>query len=149
MIMLHLDPINKVLMMAGAAAAVALTILAVVCFVGEGCLVYEFRGGKKKRKRKVKEYGSAGLNKLSLAEQKMAPAGKQKTQALVSESINEKVERSFLCRLSSRSQADSTYSSMSSGRTSPSSTICTEENTSKPSVTFSLLVTKCSTSSLA
>ena len=49
MIMLHLDPINKVLVMAGAAAAVALTILAVVCFVGEGCLVYELRGGKKKR----------------------------------------------------------------------------------------------------
>ena len=47
--MLHLDPINKVLVMAGAAAAVALTILAVVCFVGEGCLVYELRGGKTKR----------------------------------------------------------------------------------------------------
>jgi len=149
MIMLHLDPINKVLVMAGAAAAVALTILAVVCFVGEGCLVYELRGGKTKRKRKVKEYGSAGLNKLSLAEQKVAPTRKQKTQPLVTESINEKVERSFLSRLSSRSQADSTYSSMSSGRTSPSSTICTEEKTSSPSVTFSLLVTKCSTSSIA
>ena len=39
--MLHLDPWNKVMVMAGAAAAVALTILMVVCFVGEGCLVYE------------------------------------------------------------------------------------------------------------
>ena len=39
--MLYLDPWNKVMVMAGAAAAVALTILMVVCFVGEGCLVYE------------------------------------------------------------------------------------------------------------
>ena len=39
--MLHLDPWNKVMVMAGAAAAVALTILLVVCFVGEGCLVHE------------------------------------------------------------------------------------------------------------
>ena len=37
-------------------------------------------------------------------------------------SINEKVEHSFLSRLSSRSsRTDSTYSSMSSGRTSSSS----------------------------
>ena len=39
--MLYLDPWNKVMVMAGAAAAVALTILLVVCFVGEGCLVHE------------------------------------------------------------------------------------------------------------
>ena len=39
--MLYLDPWNKVMVMAGAATAVAITILMVVCFVGEGCLVYE------------------------------------------------------------------------------------------------------------
>ena len=36
-------------------------------------------------------------------------------------SINEKIEPSLLSRLSSRTRKDSTYSSMSSGRTSPSS----------------------------
>ena len=39
--MIYLNPWNKVMVMAGAAAAVAITILMVVCFVGEGCLVYE------------------------------------------------------------------------------------------------------------
>ena len=36
-------------------------------------------------------------------------------------SLNEKSEPSLLSRLSSRTRKDSTYSSMSSGRTSPSS----------------------------
>lgn len=45
----YLDPWNKVLVMAGAAAAVAMTILVVVCFVGEGCLVHDVLSKKKSK----------------------------------------------------------------------------------------------------
>ena len=37
------------MVMAGAAAAVAITILMVVCFVGDGCLVYELINTSKSR----------------------------------------------------------------------------------------------------
>jgi len=47
--MLHLDPLNKVMVMAGAAAAVVVTILMVVCFVGDGCLFHDLISSKKKR----------------------------------------------------------------------------------------------------
>ena len=71
-------------------------------------------------------------------------------------SLNEKVERSLLSRLSSRSRTDSTYSSMSSGRTSPSSSCPPEDNHSRdklssspPAVAFSLLASISPDSSVA
>ena len=71
-------------------------------------------------------------------------------------SINETVERSLLSRLSSRSRTDSTYSSMSSGRTSPSSSCPVEDlqnrnkvTSSPPAVTFSLLASISPDSSVA
>ena len=51
--MFYLDPWNKVLVMAGAAMAVALTILVVVCFVGEGCLVHEILSNKRSKKERL------------------------------------------------------------------------------------------------
>ena len=47
--MLYLDPWNKVMVMAGAAAAVAITILMVVCFVGDGCLVHDVISRKRSK----------------------------------------------------------------------------------------------------
>jgi hypothetical protein len=71
-------------------------------------------------------------------------------------SLNEKVERSLLSRLSSRSRTDSTYSSMSSGRTSPYSSCPPEDNHSRdklssspPAVAFSLLASISPDSSVA
>eukprot|EP00092_Neocalanus_flemingeri_P010742 GFUD01011571.1.p1 GENE.GFUD01011571.1~~GFUD01011571.1.p1 ORF type:complete len:482 (-),score=142.60 GFUD01011571.1:172-1617(-) len=162
--MLHLDPWNKVMVMAGAAAAVAITILMVVCFVGEGCLVYELINSSKKKKDQARKlsgalYGSADKNGVNLTNyaaygKKEAVHVPSRQQSVAStHSLNEKVEHSFLSRLSTRSRKDSTYSSMSSGRTSPSSikSVTTTSSSSQspghhspdkispPAVTFSLL----------
>ena len=58
--MLYLDPWNKVMVMAGAAAAVAITILMVVCFVGEGCLVHDVITNSKS-KLSILEYSTTFL----------------------------------------------------------------------------------------
>jgi len=154
----YLDPWNKVLVMAGAAMAVALTILVVVCFVGEGCLVHEILSNKRKKKNVSRGlsgalYGAADKNRVNLTNYGVF-GGKEavhiptRQQSLAS-AVNEKSENSFLSRLSSRSCRDSTYSSMSSGRTSPSSTKSTnlgstidlqsEEKVSPPAISFSLV----------
>ena len=49
--MLPLDPWNKVMVVAGAAAAVAVTIFMVVCFLGDGCLVHELLSDTKSKTR--------------------------------------------------------------------------------------------------
>eukprot|EP00090_Calanus_glacialis_P010852 TRINITY_DN19311_c0_g1_i1.p1 TRINITY_DN19311_c0_g1~~TRINITY_DN19311_c0_g1_i1.p1 ORF type:complete len:476 (+),score=146.04 TRINITY_DN19311_c0_g1_i1:93-1520(+) len=165
--MLYLDPWNKVMVMAGAAAAVAITILMVVCFVGEGCLVYEVITNSKKKKDQARRlsgalYGAADKNGANLTN--YAACGRRdvrhiptRQQSVASaHSLNERVERSLLSRLSSRSRTDSTYSSMSSGRTSPSSSCPPEDNhnrdklpSSPPAVAFSLLASISPDSSVA
>jgi hypothetical protein len=165
--MLQLDPWNKVMVMAGAAAAVAITILMVVCFVGEGCLVYELITHRKKKSEQARRlsgalYGAqegkgANLTNYSACTRRDVKHIPTRQQSVASaHSLNEKVERSLLSRLSSRSRTDSTYSSMSSGRTSPSSTCPVEELSSKtvlvsspPAVAFSLLATVSPDSSTA
>ena len=54
--MIYLDPWNKVMVMAGAAAAVAITILMVVCFVGEGCLFHDLSTTSKSKLNTIKQY---------------------------------------------------------------------------------------------
>jgi len=155
----YLDPWNKVLVMAGAAAAVAMTILVVVCFVGEGCLVHDILSKKKKKKNLSRRlsgalYGAADRNRVNLTNYGVF-GGKETVhiptrQQSLATAVNEKAENSFLSRLSSRSCRDSTYSSMSSGRTSPSSTksinlgssmvdLQSEEKISPPAISFSLV----------
>jgi len=162
--MLHLDPWNKVMVMAGAAAAVALTILLVVCFVGEGCLVHELVTHSRKKKEQARRlnstlYGAQDKTAVSLTNY-TSPGTKNiptRQQSVAStHSLNEKTDHSLLSRLSSsRSRTDSTYSSMSSGRTSPSSSCPPEElsraklTSSQPAVTFSLLVSISPDSTLA
>jgi len=163
--MLHLDPLNKVLVMAGAAAAVAVTILLVVCFVGEGCLVYEVMTHSKKKKEQARRLSGAlcgaqdkigvNLTKYSSCDTRHIPTRQHSVTS--AHSLNEKSDHSILSRLSSsRSRNDSTYSSMSSGRTSPSSSSPPEElsrksklSLSPPALTFSLLASISPDSSLA
>jgi len=163
--MLHLDPLNKVLVMAGAAAAVAVTILLVVCFVGEGCLVYEVVTHSKKKKEQARRLSGAlcgaqdkigvNLTKYSSCDTRHIPTRQQSVTS--AHSLNEKTDHSILSRLSSsRSRTDSTYSSMSSGRTSPSSSCPPEEvsrksklSLSPPALSFSLLASISPDSSLA
>merc|ERR1740128_427253 len=150
--------------MAGAAAAVSITILMVVCFVGEGCLGYELINSSKKKKAQARKlsgalYGSADKNGVNLTN--YAAYGRKdgvhipsRQQSVTStHSLNEKSEPSLLSRLSSRTRKDSTYSSMSSGRTSPSSIksmnttssssqspdLHSPDKISPPALTFSLL----------
>eukprot|EP00092_Neocalanus_flemingeri_P098151 GFUD01125160.1.p1 GENE.GFUD01125160.1~~GFUD01125160.1.p1 ORF type:complete len:477 (-),score=153.45 GFUD01125160.1:207-1637(-) len=157
--MLYLDPWNKVMVMAGAAAAVAITILLVVCCVGEGCLVYELINSSKRKKAQARKlsgalYGTADKNGVNLTNYAAYGRGDAvhiptRQQSVASaHSLNEKVERSLLSRLSSSSRTDSTYSSMSSARTSSSSieststtssSSPTQDKISPPAVTFSLL----------
>ena len=47
--MLPLDPWNKVMVVAGATAAVAVTIFMVVCFLADGCLVHELLSDSKSK----------------------------------------------------------------------------------------------------
>ena len=178
--MLHLDPLNKVLVMAGAAAAVAVTILLVVCFVGEGCLVYEVVTHSKsknkfvaaiidtdllEKKEQARRLSGAlcgaqdkigvNLTKYSSCDTRHIPTRQQSVTS--AHSLNEKTDHSILSRLSSsRSRTDSTYSSMSSGRTSPSSSCPPEEvsrksklSLSPPALSFSLLASISPDSSLA
>ena len=49
--MLPLDPWNKVMVVAGATAAVAVTIFMVVCFLADGCLVHELLSDSKSKTR--------------------------------------------------------------------------------------------------
>jgi len=156
--MLHLDPLNKVMVMAGAAAAVVVTILMVVCFVGDGCLFHDLITSKKKRQgRKLSGalYGAADTHGVSLTG--YSGCGRKdmvhipSRQQSLAHSLNEKSEGSLLSRLGSKSCRDSTYSSMSSGRTSPSSTkslkasnshladLHSPEKISPPGVTFSVV----------
>ena len=51
---IYLDPWNKMMVMAGAAAAVAITILMVVCFVGEGCLFHDLLSTSKSKFKTMK-----------------------------------------------------------------------------------------------
>jgi len=162
--MLYLDPWNKVMVMAGAAAAVAITILMVVCFVGDGCLVHDVISRKRKKKNLAKEfssgvYGAADKSSVNLTnytavgtkEVVHIPSRQQSIATVMA--VTEKGEHSLLSRLSSRSCRDSTYSSMSSGRTSPSSTrsanlrssspalsdVQSDDKISPPAISFSLL----------
>lgn len=163
--MLQLDPWNKVAVMAGGACAVALTILLVICFVGDGCLVYEQLRRRKDKKDKTSRmsgalYGSSEKSSVSLT----SYSGPEPTHGKTGQvsSGMERSEHSLVSRLSSvssaRSRQDSTYSSMSSGRTSPSSVRSgchapssdsppspppptTPPIVSPPAVTFSLLAT--------
>ena len=45
--MLHLDPVNKFLLIVGATAAVVISIFVVVCFVGDGCLIHDILSNRK------------------------------------------------------------------------------------------------------
>jgi len=105
--MIHLEAWNKVAVLAGAAAAVALTVLVVVCFVGEGCLIFEVlarRKAKKDHARKMSGtlYGSEA-KAVNLTDYK-SNGSKEKVQCM-----NERADV-----LSGRLRTDSTYSSMSS-----------------------------------
>jgi len=113
--MIHLEAWNKVAVLAGAAAAVALTILLAVCFVGEGCLIYEAlarRKGKKDQERRMSGtlYGSQGkavcLTDYRTNGQRLpSSASSASAYAAVSERAD---------ALAGRLRTDSTYSSMSS-----------------------------------
>jgi len=113
--MIHLEAWNKVAVLAGAAAAVALTILLAVCFVGEGCLIYEAlarRKGKKDQERRMSGtlYGSQGkavclTDYRSNGQRLPSSASSASAYAAVSERAD---------ALAGRLRTDSTYSSMSS-----------------------------------
>jgi len=113
--MIHLEAWNKVAVLAGAAAAVALTILLAVCFVGEGCLIYEVlarRRGKKDQERRMSGtlYGSQGkavclTDYRSNGQRLPSSASSVSAYAAVSERAD---------ALAGRLRTDSTYSSMSS-----------------------------------
>ena len=68
---IYLDPWNKVRVMAGAAAAVTITILMVVCFVGEGCIFHDLITNSNS---KFKKLNNILLKKLSRKEKRSTKA---------------------------------------------------------------------------
>jgi len=148
--MLPLDPWNKVMVVAGAAAAVAVTIFMVVCFLGDGCLVHELLSDTKRKEKTARRlsgalYGTAdkaGAALTSYGRRDVVHLAGTRQPSLASQhtTVSEKSEASLMARLT-RARADSTYSSMSSGRTSPalSSTSVSPSPPSRPTITFSLL----------
>jgi len=157
---LNMETWSKVAMIAGAAAAVVLTILMVVCFIGDGCLVYEVLERRKSKNDKARKlsgtlYGSQG-KEVSLMEYKNGNAERVQRQTngtcTTYSAVSERADS-----LAGRLRTDSTYSSMSSSTdtssirssapsisssslpesTSPSQ----QEKPALPAISFSLLVT--------
>jgi len=162
---MDIHPFHKVALVAGGACTVVLSILLVVCFVGDGCLIYEALNRRKDKKETARRMSGSlyGSSDKSLVNLKSIYTKDKKKKISHSGSIqstgSDKTEHSLISRLgsviSNGSRQDSTYSSMSSGRTSPSSisarsSVQGESPTpgppvlppaSPPSLTFSLLAT--------
>lgn len=125
----HLDTWDKLLVVAGAIAALGLAIFLLVCCVGEGCLLHDVisrRRRKRLQERKMSRslYGSsdkAGVNLTQLTITRTDHVHLPSRQTSVTSGASEMSLLSRLTSTSRRSRADSSYSSMSSGRTSPSS----------------------------
>lgn len=156
--MVPLEAWNKVAVMAGAAAALVLTVLTVVCFVGEGCLIYEAlnkRKGKKDHDKRMSGtlYGSQGHG-VHLTDYK-TNGSKEINGMSATSPYSVVAERADV--LAGRLRTDSTYSSMSSSTdtssirsaaASISSSSLSEPGTSPPpekpsppALSFSLLAT--------
>jgi len=124
-VMFALDTWNKMMVIAGAAAAVAITIFLVVCCVGDGCLLHDLITRNKRRKLQERKlsgalYGTSEKAGVNLTNYSGAGQTYSRTDT-VHLPTSSQSEQSLLSRLTSRPRQDSSYSSMSSGRTSPSS----------------------------
>jgi len=130
--LIHLDTWDKLMMVAGAVAALCLTIFLIVCCVGDGCLIHDLINRHKRKKLQERKlsgslYGTSDKNGVNLTNFTGQAYTRTDTVHLPSRQnsvMSAQSEQSLLSRLTSsrsRSRADSTYSSMSSGRTSPSS----------------------------
>lgn len=131
-VMFAMDTWNKMMVIAGAAAAVAITIFLVVCCIGDGCLLHDLITRNKRRKLQERKlsgalYGTAEKTGVNLTNYSGGPGQTYSRTDTVhlptrqNSVASSQSEQSLLSRLTSRSRQDSSYSSMSSGRTSPSS----------------------------
>jgi len=145
--MFHLEAWNKVAVLAGAAAAVALTILLAVCFVGEGCLLYEVlarRKGKKDLARRMSGtlYGSQG-KAVSLKEYRTnGPTdGAASSYSAVSERPRTDSTYSSMSSSTDTSSVRSAAASVSSSSLPESLSPPPQDKPSPPALSFSLLTT--------
>jgi len=160
----HLDTWNKLILVAGGVAALIIVILLVVCCFGDGCLIHDCISRRKKKKLQERKlsgslYGSDknGVNLTNFTGQAYTRTDTVHLPSRQQSIMSTQSEQSLLSRLTSRSRnrADSSYSSMSSGRDSPSSINRSMSSVSSsspvpptdidkpcpPSISFSLLTT--------